>query len=315
MKKTNEIRTAIMVIAGILLFYFGFNFLKSKDILISARTFYAVYDDVEGLQVGTPVTINGFLVGSVQHIEFANSQAHLVVKFRVNNDFDFSNSSTAQIYEAGLIGGKSLAIIPDFNNTMLAKSGDTLPSSISPGLTELANEKLAPLQHKIEQMIQSADSVMSAIHQTLDLETRKNLQQSVSHFNSSMQEFGTIAASIRQIVEGQQSNFSQTITSLSNTSKNLEQITAQLEAASLDETFENLHQTSESLTKIMATLDEGQGTLGSLIHDKTLYENLTTASESLDKLLEDMRLNPKRYVHFSVFGKKQKPYKTNNPEK
>ena len=167
MKFSYEIKTGILVLTGIILFIIGFSYLKSNDVFITDRIFYAVYDDVEGVSKGTPVTISGFNVGSVQDIEFYKNSSKLLLKFRVENEFNFSSESIAQIYETGLIGGKAVAVIPKYGNK-LAKSGDTLQSDIAPGLTELVNDRLSPLQDKIESMVVSADSVLISLNAVLN---------------------------------------------------------------------------------------------------------------------------------------------------
>ena len=167
MKINNEVKTGILVLLGIGLFIFGFSYLKSNDIFVTDRTFYAVYSYVEGVVNGTPVTVNGLPVGSIQKISFHNGNK-LLVKFRVENDIEFSINSLAQIYETGLIGGKALAIIPSNDKSRKAVTGDTLKSSIAPGLTDLVNKKITNLQLKIESMVMSADSVLFKINRVLD---------------------------------------------------------------------------------------------------------------------------------------------------
>ena len=160
MKFSNEIKTALLFIFGISLFFIGFSYLKSNDVFVSDRLFYGVYDNTEGLLNGTPVTINGYEVGSVENSELMFPSGKIFVTFRVENDFPFSKNSIAQIYESGLIGGKALAIIPAFDKAADAEYGDTLQTAVAPGLTDLVNEKLSPLQEKIESMIVHADSVL-----------------------------------------------------------------------------------------------------------------------------------------------------------
>ena len=184
----NEVKTGLLVIAGIALFIFGYSYLKSNDLFVSDRTFYAVYDDVEGVVNGTPVTVNGFPVGSITDISFFKKNT-LLVKFRVENDIKFSINSLAQIYETGLIGGKALAIIPAMDNSRIAVSRDTLKSSIAPGLTDLVNEKLTPLQENIEMMIVSANNVLEKINSVFDDPTRSNLRTSVSDFSETISDF------------------------------------------------------------------------------------------------------------------------------
>ncbi|MDG1760444.1 MAG: MlaD family protein [Flavobacteriaceae bacterium] len=309
MKITPEIKTAIMMIAVIGLFIFGFSYLKSNDVFSKDRTFYAVYNDVEGMAVGTPVTINGFQVGSVQNISFLNSTGKLVIKFRVENKFQFSASSTAKIYEAGLIGGKAIAIVPSSKNIPLAKSGDTLQAAISPGLTELVNNKLSPLQDKIEAMIVNADTALQNINSILDEPTRNNLKSSVEGFSNSMQELDKLGKSLNAIVSGKDGQLTNTMSELNTASKNLATITSDITDADIGATLKDLQTVTSSLSNILKNIEQGKGSAGKLLNDDALYSNLSEASKALNLLLEDMREHPKRYVHFSIFGKKQQPYK------
>jgi phospholipid/cholesterol/gamma-HCH transport system substrate-binding protein len=309
LKITPEIKTAIMMIAVIGLFIFGFSYLKSNDVFSKDRTFYAVYNDVEGMAVGTPVTINGFQVGSVQNISFLNSTGKLVIKFRVENKFQFSASSTAKIYEAGLIGGKAIAIVPSSKNIPLAKSGDTLQAAISPGLTELVNNKLSPLQDKIEAMIVNADTALQNINSILDEPTRNNLKSSVEGFSNSMQELDKLGKSLNAIVSGKDGELTNTMSELNTASKNLATITSDITDADIGATLKDLQTVTSSLSNILNNIEQGKGSAGKLLNDDALYNNLSEASKALNLLLEDMREHPKRYVHFSIFGKKQQPYK------
>ena len=312
MKLSPEIKTAIMMIVVIGLFIFGFSYLKSNDIFSSDRTFYAVYNDVEGLAVGTPVTINGFQVGSVQKISFLNGSGDLVIKFRVENKFAFNSKSMAKIYETGLIGGKAIAIVPSLDQAPSAKSGDTLQSSISPGLTELVNDKLSPLQDKIEAMIVNADVVLQNINTILDEPTRKNIQSSIDGFSSSMRELDQLGKSLNQMVSSQDGNLKNTLSELNTASKNLATITTDVADSDIGVTLQELKTVTSSLSIILQNLEQGKGSAGKLLNDEQLYTNLSEASEALNLLLEDMREHPKRYVHFSIFGKKQEPYSPKN---
>lgn len=133
---------------AIALLIFGYSFLKGSNLLDNDRTFYAVYDNVQGLDPSSSVTINGLEVGKVMSINFAGPEGNLVVTFNVKNDFNFSRDSEAQIYGGGLIGGKSLAIVPKYDNNKMAKSGDTLSGTIDEGIFELVNDRLTPLQKR-----------------------------------------------------------------------------------------------------------------------------------------------------------------------
>ena len=309
MKINNEVKTGILVLLGIGLFIFGFSYLKSNDIFVTDRTFYAVYSDVEGVVNGTPVTVNGMPVGSIQKISFHNGN-ELLVKFRVENDIEFSINSLAQIYETGLIGGKALAIIPSNDKSRKAVSSDTLKSSIAPGLTDLVNKKITNLQVKIESMVMSADSVLFKINRVFDDSTRANLRNSVSDFNYTIAELKETSSVINDIVKSNKSRVDLTIGNVSKISKDLSNITSSLTNSDLDITLANFKKSSDDLSSILSNINNGEGTISKLIANDSLFNNLNEASRSIDLLLEDIRINPNRYIHFSLFGKKNKPYKS-----
>ncbi len=309
MKLNNELKTGILVVFGIGLFVFGFSYLKSNDIFVSDRTFYAIYSDVEGVVNGTPVTVNGLPVGNIQNISFHDGN-QLIVKFRVENDIKFSVNSVAQIYETGLIGGKALAIIPSNDKGPEAVSNDTLKSSIAPGLTDLVNKKITNLQVKIESMVMSADSVLYKINRVFDDSTRSNLRKSVSDFNLTISDLKETSSIIKSIVQTNKSDVNLTISNVSKISNDLSSISSTLNNGDLDLTFANFKKSSDDLSLILKDINKGQGTISKLISNDSLFNNLNDASKSIDLLLEDIRLNPKRYIHFSVFGKKNKPYKS-----
>ena len=309
MKINNEVKTGVLVLIGIGLFIFGFSYLKSNDIFVTDRTFYAVYSDVEGVVNGTPVTVNGLPVGSIQKISFHNGNK-LLVKFRVENDIEFSINSFAQIYETGLIGGKALAIIPSNDKSRKAVTSDTLKSSIAPGLTDLVNKKITNLQVKIESMVMSADSVLFKINRVFDDSTRTNLRNSVSDFNYTIAELKETSSAINNIVKSNKSRVDLTIENVSKISKDLSNITTSLTNSDLDITLANFKKSSDDLSLILSNINKGQGTISKLIVNDSLFNNLNDASRSIDLLLEDIRLNPNRYIHFSLFGKKNKPYKS-----
>ena len=304
MKLSYEIKTGVLVLTGIILFIIGFSYLKSNDVFIKDRVFYAVYEDVEGVSKGTPVTISGFNVGSVQDIRFFNNSSKLLLKFRVENDFNFSNQSTAQIYETGLIGGKALAVIPKYGNE-IAKSGDTLNSSIAPGLTELVNDKLSPLQEKIESMVVSADSVLISLNSVLNTQAKDQIQSTITNFSSTVTDLKNSAGTLDEMISMNKNKINNIITNVNKSSNELSDLSNSF--SDLTVIIENLSESSNSIENIVNEISSGNGSLGNLIYDDNLIKSLNAASSNINLLIEDLRLNPKRYVHFSLFGKKNKP--------
>ena len=306
MKLSNEIKTAILVLSGILMFIIGFSYLKSNNIFSSDRTFFAIYDDIEGVSVGTPVTVSGFNVGSIQDISFYQNTMDILVKFRVENKVKFSKNSVAQIYETGLIGGKALAILP--NNGPLAQSGDTLRSSIAPGLTELVNDKLSPLQEKIESTFVSADSLLKNINNVLDINSQNQIKESFSQLSDLVINLKESAENLNSIINSNEIKINDIVSNVDNFSSNFSSLSNSF--SDVEVIIGNLTKTSNNLNSIIDEISSGDGTFNQLIYDDSMIKSLNEASNNLNLLMEDLRLNPKRYVHFSLFGKKNKEYQS-----
>lgn len=315
MKLSREVKTAILVILGIIFFVFGFNYLKGKNLLDTTKTLYAEYDNVEGLTSSTPITINGLIVGKIIGIDFKDDNSgKLLVTMSVDTDFEFSKQSKAQVYENGLIGGKAVAIIPVYDNNNIAQSGDFLVPDTKPGLTELVNQRLTPLQEKIEKMMMSADSLLVNLNSVFDDETKNNLKGSIASLNTTMSSFKSTSATLNTLLKDNQSKLNTTLTNFESASGNMNTITSSLAEADLSKTINELQGTIQKFDNVMASIENGEGSIGKLLKDEGLYNNLEGASKQMEQLLQDMKLNPKRYVHFSLFGKKAKQYDADGNE-
>lgn len=308
MKLSREIKTGIIVVGGILLFVLGFSYLKSSPLFEDGRTLYVIYKDVGGLQTGTPVTINGLTVGNVTGIKFKGSNGRLVVTLSVNNDFGFSNQSPAELYDTGIIGGKGIQIKPVFDGSPMAKSGDTLPSSTQLGLTQLVQKQLTPLQQKVEGAVTNADTLLQNVNEVLDAKSRKNLRETLAGLNQTVASFQKSADALNRILSDNEGKLGNSLTNFEELTSNFAKLSDSLNGAGLNRTLAKLETTVSSLDKLMARMNSGDGSLGKLLNDEKLYTNLNNASRELDLLLQDFRLNPKRYVNVSVFGKNQKEY-------
>jgi phospholipid/cholesterol/gamma-HCH transport system substrate-binding protein len=308
LKLSREVKTGIIVIGGILLFVMGFSFLKATPIFNNSKIFYAVYSHVGGLQPGTQVSINGFNVGNVNKISFKNGSGNLLVTFSVDSDFEFSKNSIAELYDTGIIGGKGIQVNPVFDGAPIAQSGDTLLSNIKPGLTDLLQQKLAPLQSKIEGAVSNADSLLLNFNDILDEETKKNLRESIKGLNATVQSFQSSAATLNSLLAENKNSLDSSITNINTITTNFSVLSDSIAQVGLANTIRSLESTISNLDKMLAKIEKGEGTLGKLVNNEELYNNLSEASKELDLLLQDFRLNPKRYVNVSVFGKKQKEY-------
>ena len=318
MKITREVKTALLVIGAILLFIWGYSFLKGRDLFNSYRTFYVVYNDVEGLSPSAPVTLNGLIIGKVTGIEFTDQLGKLRIQMQVKTDFPISKTSHATLYEPGLLGGRQIAIIPDLKNTVMAEDGDELISGLKPGMLSVVGEKLSPLQAKVEATVVTADSLLNNVNNVFDKSTQENLRRTIAEMSETMQQFSKTANSLNGIVAGNKTKIDATLANLNHTSANFAAISDSLNQANLGQAVKKLEQSLANVDKIINDVESGKGTLGKLLKDEAMYNNLTDASNELKELLADIKNNPKRYVHFSVFGKKGTAYEetvTEEPEK
>lgn len=313
MKISNEIKIGLMAIVAIALLIFGYNFLKGKNLLEDSRTFYSVYDQVEGLNASSAVTINGLQVGTVSKIDI-REDAKLVVTMNIKNDYPFSKTSIAEIYGGDLIGGKSVAIVPDFDNETLAKPGDTLKGKIEVGLLELVNDQLSPLQKKIEDGVSSVDTLLNSINYIMDEKTNNSLKNSILTFNETIDQLNSTSKDINDLIKTNSDKFTNTMSNLSEMSGKFNRISDTLSQIEFNKIVKDLEGTLAQVKNITEKIDNGEGSLGLLINDKDMYTNLENATKQMEELLQDMKLNPKRYVHFSVFGKKNRKFKENEEE-
>lgn len=308
MKLTREIKTAILVISTILLFIWGYSFLKGKDIFTNYKTFYVEYDNVEGLLASAPVTLNGLYIGKINSISMDNSTGNLLVELQLKTDFPISKSSIATIYEPGFIGGKQIAIYPNFEDKELAIDGQRLKGTTKLGLTATLGKKLEPLQGKIESLIINADKLISGLNTVLDNKGQADIKNSLSEMNKTITEFHKASSSLNAILDSNKIQINGIVSNFNKVSSDFSKISDSLNKADLGKTAKNLEKTLANVDAILANLQAGKGTMGKILNDEALYTNITKATKEMELLLQDLRLYPTRYVNVSLFGKKNKPY-------
>ena len=307
LKFSKEIKAVLIILSGIFLFLLGYNFLNSTSLFKKENTLFALYENVEGLQVGTKVTVNGLSVGKVAKIDFLSGTNKILVSFTIRNDVVFSKNSVAELYEAGLIGGKSIAIHPVYDNYLKFKSGDTLKSSVKPGLTDVVNQQIAPLQQKLEKVLSNADSLFSGVNNVLNSEGKNNLSTTLENLSSAVKNSDEFISRLNSISKNQNKNINRTIENLSMITESLNKISDSLSKSSLKQTIYNFEKLSSNFNQVLKEIQNGNGTINKLIYQDSLYQNLKNSSKAIEILLKDLKSNPKRYVHFSLFGKKEKP--------
>ena len=316
MKRSKEVKTAVLALGTILLFIFGYSFLKGTNILDKDNTFFVTYDNVEGLAKASPVTINGLLVGKVKDITFLNNQGKLLVSFSVTeSDFEFSKNSLVRIYSSGLLGGKSLGLYPEYDPENRAVSGDTLVGSVEDDMLVAVTKALGPLEDKVNNTLVTLDVLLHSITDILDPKTRANLQKSIANLNTTMESLNDASSSLNGLLKENKGSLNNTFANLENMTTNFNSLSDSLSKLETGKLFSELQNVVTRFDTITSALENGEGSMGKLLTDEQLYENLKGASKQLEELLEDVKLNPKRYLHISVFGKNNKPYeKPDNTE-
>ncbi len=316
MKRSKEVKTAVLALGTILLFIFGYSFLKGTNILDKDNTFFVTYDNVEGLAKASPVTINGLLVGKVKDITFLNNQGKLLVSFSVTeSDFEFSKNSLVRIYSSGLLGGKSLGLYPEYDPENRAVSGDTLVGSVEDDMLVAVTKALGPLEDKVNNTLVTLDVLLHSITDILDPKTRANLQKSIANLNTTMESLNDASSSLNGLLKENKGSLNNTFANLENMTTNFNSLSDSLSKLETGKLFSELQNVVTRFDTISSALENGEGSMGKLLTDEQLYENLKGASKQLEELLEDVKLNPKRYLHISVFGKNNKPYeKPDNTE-
>ncbi len=315
LKLTNEVKTGILAIGAILLLIFGYNFLKGTNLFSTKRIFYVQYQNVEGLTRSAPVTVSGYTVGKVEDIQFSTERGWLIVKFSLEDDFEFSKNSVAKIYSAGLIGGKSLAILPDYDPSIIAKSGDTLKGEIEDSMLATVTKALGPLEQKVNNTLQTVDSLLHDINDIVDEPTRNNIKEVISNLNRALSSFTGVSENLEVILAKNTDKLDRTFTNLDTTVENLSVLSDSLAQLDTGKLARDIQSIIDQANNLMTDLNSGKGTAGKLLHDDQIYENLEGATRQLEQLLQDIKLNPKRYVHFSIFGKRSKEYqKPDNPD-
>lgn len=315
---SKELKTGIVAVIIIVLFIWGYNFLKGQDLFNgNNRHFFVEYENINGLNTASLVTINGLKVGKVDDISFNSTpekKGILLVKISLDTDFSFSKNSIAKIYSASLMGGQNLAIVPKYNG-QTAVSGDYLIGKVEADIFSSVGEKLNPIQSKLENVLVGADSLLNGVNEVLDKKSRKSLNRSIIGLEGVIYDVRKTLSSVNTLLVTNKDNLDSTLNNAKKITDNFSKISTDLAKANLGETVKKLETTLTNVNGLLANMKAGKGTLGKLMTDDKMYTNLTNASKEMEELLREMKLNPKRFVHFSLFGKKAKAYNEENNTK
>lgn len=314
---SNPTKIGIITIITLALTYWGFNFLKGKDIFNKENTFYVLYDKIEGLEPSNPVYIRGFKIGQVRDIKFTDAtHATFTVTLKLKSDVNISDSTIARIFSNDLMGNKAIEIVLG-KSPIYLKDGDTLIPQIEESLSEQVRLQVLPLKNEAQKLLVDLQQAAQSVSYVLNENTGKKLADSFSKIQDAISSIYRAANSLDTILTGNKadignilSNFKSISNNLKNNNNNISNILANFESISDSLAKSNLKHTLITLDSVMtdfnvvlSKIQKGEGSLGMLINDDSLYINLENASKDLDILLKDIEDNPKRYVHFSVFGK------------
>jgi phospholipid/cholesterol/gamma-HCH transport system substrate-binding protein len=317
MKKiSNEVKVGATAILTIAVFIWGYSFMKGKDFFSNSAYYYSIYDQVGGLAESSPVEINGFKVGVVQSIEFLDPlSGKLLVSFSVSKDFKLPVNTVAEIVPVSVLGGMKVHFAyGDGPGTY--SDGDTIPGHIGASLMDMIDKEILPLKDKISDMVIQLDSVIGSVNEIMNADFKKDISETVANLSSTTGSLNRIIGSEEKDLKATLDNINKFSKMLSDNSgkidstfTNLESITDTLAVADIYGSVSNLKSSLEKTSILLNNLNNGKGSAGQFLTNDTLYTNLTSSLESLNALLLDMKANPKRYVHFSLFGKKSTPSK------
>lgn len=314
MKLTREFKVGLLFLAAIALFIWGFNFLKGTSLFTSTRYFYAVYDKVDGLEKSNKVLVNGLRIGQVQDMDFVEGSSKIIVELYIKSDIRIPRNSVAKIFGTDLLGSKAVEIVMG-DSPQLLEDGDTLTSTLESSLKDQLSEQVEPLKRKAIVLINSVDSVMAVIQSIFSENTRQNLASTIENIRITLMNAESVSSNIDTILKSEKSRISAIITHLESISHNLEgnnkkinniitnfeTLSDSLASSDLSKTVREAGVAINNLKEISNKINSGEGTIGKLFTNDSLYYNLEKSSSNLDKLLEDIRLNPKRYVKLSLF--------------
>ncbi|MCK5825360.1 MAG: MCE family protein [Ichthyobacteriaceae bacterium] len=302
MKISREAKTGTIAVVILLLFIWGFNFLKGIDVFNDRRVFFAEYENVDGLTKGRPVTLNGFQVGTVSEINFKeDNSGKLVVKLEISNDFPLSTRTELRIDASDLMGSK-LMTIDIKNGRTLAKSGDTLKGVVEPALSSMLNKEVIPIKNKLNKLMNSLESASKNIENLTGGSNGKNIENVIVNLNKSLYNFASI-------MDKNNGKVQSILTNVDKMTSDLSLVTDSLSKANIASLVKDFNNTVSNFNTTLEMVNNGNGSMSKLIKDKELYDNLAKSTKELNELLEDIKLNPDRYIHISLFGKKNKPYK------
>jgi phospholipid/cholesterol/gamma-HCH transport system substrate-binding protein len=314
-KFSKELKAGLIALLAIVGFVVLFQFMKGRSLFTTDNIFYAKYDNVEGLTQSAPVSINGLKVGQVDKIipQTGNDgKLHFIVKITVDDNFEFSKNSNLEIFEPSLMGGKEMRVNL-FYGGPTAKDGDTLKGAFKLGMMNSLSSQVGPVKDQLQTVLHRVDSLMANANQVMNAQNREEIKILLHNLNKTVGALETTAGSVNKLVGNNDPKLQKVLDEASLTMQSGKvtldkygNLAESIDTKQLNQTIANLDQTVDKLNGVISGIDRGEGSLGKIMKDDQLYNNLNAASNNLNSLIEDLKANPKRYINFSVFGKNSK---------
>lgn len=315
MKYKREIGIGLVFIVALALFIWGFSYLKGFNLFKEQRVLYAVYQRVSGLTKANPVSINGLKVGQVSDIYFnPDFSGEIVVEITIETEIPIPKNSVALIYSSDLMGSKAINLQLS-NDSLFVNNGDTLNTKVEASLKEAVNQQIQPLKAKAEELIMSIDTVVTVIKQIFNEQARENLTSSLASIEKTFANLESASYNLDEMIAAEKVRLAEIMFNLEsitttirenednieNILTNFSSISDSLAKAEIPQTFANINKVVGDVAGIIEKINNGEGSIGMLINDEGLYRDLQKSAEQLHLLMEDIRVNPKRYVRFSLF--------------
>ncbi|MBL1409993.1 MlaD family protein [Sphingobacterium faecale] len=312
MKISNETKVGALTAIAIALLFIGYSFLRGNDVFSTDNMFYTDYDNVDGLATSKPVMVNGYQIGRVSKMSLMDN-GKIRTEFKIKSSYDIPSNTIARIVSESILGSK--VIVFDIgNSSTMARSGDPLQSDVQANLME----KVEPLQKKIENLVVKLDSVLSAVNTALDDEFQRDFKKSLRSISASLTNMEKITsdveglmgserirlAKIMQNLESITDNFKNNNEKINSILANLDNLSDDLSKTEIKATVDNAHKAMKDVQAITGKINKGEGSIGLLLNDDQLYDNLNKASANLNELVHDLKTNPGKYLKISIFGKK-----------
>ncbi len=312
MKITHEIKVGIFAVLAIAILVVGYSFLKGNDVFSQDNTYYTVYDRVDGLTESKPILVNGYQIGRVSKMELLED-GRIQTEFKVKRTYAVPANTVAKITSTDLLGGKAI-VFELGDSPQYAADGAYLES----GTTKNIMEQVEPIQKRAEDIAAVLDSVLSSINNTINEDFQRDFNRSISSIANSLHSLENITAQLNTLVGKERTRVSDIMANvasitgnlqannekITNVLTNLEDISDQVAKADFAQTINSANKAMADFQAVVDRIESGEGSIGLLLNDEKLYDNLNNASKNLDELLLDMKARPGRYIHFSVFGRR-----------